>query len=110
VAKYASTSSFDHAFKRLTPQERTEFKEAALLLSRTINEHGFRFPTGGPLDIHSYSGFRRPPAVWSVDWGIGNNGRALFTVDDDIVIWHFVGTHTQIKRWQAEIGPKGLQR
>jgi hypothetical protein len=109
VAKFARTESFDKAVRKLSSQQLAELKDAALLLSKTIDEHGFQFPRGGPLDIHSYSGFRRPPAVWSIDWGRGRDGRALFTVEGDIVVWHFVGTHAQIERWQKAIGPTGLQ-
>ena len=109
MALFSRTSSFDRALRKLTSSEVDEFRAAARLLSRTSDEHGFAFPRGGPLDIHSYSGFRRPPAVWSIDWGAGNDGRALFTVKDDVVVWHFVGTHAQIRRWQTDIGPTGLQ-
>jgi len=25
------------------------------------------------------------------------------------VLWHFVGTHAEIVRWQHDVGPKGLK-
>jgi hypothetical protein len=109
LARFARTESFDNALRKLSPEQRSELRAAALLLSKTIDAHGFQFPKGGPLDIHSYSGFRRPSTVWSIDWGRGRDGRALFTVVDDVVVWHFVGTYAQIARWQRSIGPTGLR-
>ena len=45
-----------------------------------------------------------------MDFGRDNDHRALFTVvDGDTVLWHFVGTHDEIVRWQHVVGPKGLK-
>jgi hypothetical protein len=45
-----------------------------------------------------------------MDFGRDNDHRALFTVvDGDTVLWHFVGTHAEIVRWQQDVGPKGLK-
>lgn len=109
MARYKTTATFDRLVKRLKPARRAELIEACRSLSDIIDERGFDFPAGGPLDLHTYSGFVRPPTVWSMDWGKGNDHRAIFTVEDDLIVWHFVGTHDDIKRWQHEIGGKGLQ-
>ena len=109
MAKYKTTATFDRRAKRLDPTQKDEFREACVALSDEIDANGFNFRSGGPLDLHTYTGFVSPPTVWSMDWGKGNDHRAIFTVEDDLIVWHFVGTHADIKRWQHEIGGKGLQ-
>jgi hypothetical protein len=111
MAKWATTPVFDRRHRKLTRAQKAEFVVAIRLLNATIDEHRFRFPKGGPLDLHTYAGFRRPPAVWSMDFGRDGDHRALFTVvDGDTVLWHFIGTHQQIVRWQDDVGPTGLRR
>jgi len=109
MAKWDCSSAFRRRHKALDDQAKAQFRAAVRELNQVIDEHGFNFPRHGRLDLHSYSGFTRPPAVWSMDFGSGHNHRALFTVRDDVVIWEFIGTHDQIERWQKEIGPRGLR-
>ena len=110
MAKWDTTPVFDRRYRKLTAADKKGFVAAVRVLNGVIEEHGFRFPNSGPLDLHTYAGFHRPPAVWSMDFGRDNDHRALFTVvDGDTVLWHFVGTHDEIVRWQHVVGPKGLK-
>ena len=105
MARYDSTATFDRRHSKLTSMQRAAFRRAVRDLNQVIVENGFAFPKGGTLDLHRYSGFERPPTVWSVDWD--SNGRALFAVAEDVVVWLFIGTHDEIARWQASVGPRG---
>lgn len=109
MAKWDRTSTFRRYYKHLAPNAKAQFREAVVELNKVIAKSGFNFPRHGRLDLHSYSGFARPPAVWSIDFGSGTNHRALFTVRNDVVMWEFIGTHDQIERWQKAVGPRGLQ-
>ncbi len=109
MAKWDRTSAFRRHHKALDEQAKAQFKDAVRELNRIIVEHGFDFSRKGKLDLHTYSGFARPPAVWSMGFGAGSNHRALFAIRNDVVMWEFIGTHDQIDRWQKDIGPKGLQ-
>ncbi len=110
MARWATAATFDRRYRKLSHDQKAAFKRAALALSAEIDANGFAFKSGGPLDLHLYSGFVSPPSVWSMDWGTGNNHRAIFTVENgDIVMWRFLGAHDEIDRWQHETGPKGLQ-
>lgn len=109
MAKFETTATFDRRFGKLTSDQKAAFRDAAVALSAEIDENGFAFKSGGALDLHLYSGFVSPPSVWSMDWGPGNDHRGIFTVRDEVVVWHFVGTHDEIRRWQHSTGPRGLR-
>ena len=102
MAKFEATNEFRRLHSKLTEAQKTAFKDARTLLNAVIAEHGFNFPKGGPLDLHMYTGFEKPPTVWSMDWA--KDGRAIFTVEVDVVVWRFLGTHAQIVRWQRDVG------
>ncbi len=109
MAKWEATGPFQRRVRNLTPHQRTQLSTAISILNALIAEHGFAFPKRGALDLHIYQGFQRPPTVWSMDVGKNSDLRVIFTVNDGVIVWHFVGTHDEIHRWQTTIGPKGLR-
>ena len=110
MAKWDQTSVFHRRYRKLDRRQQGAFRQAVNELNGVIETGGFVFPRGGSLDLHTYSGFERPPALWSMDFATDGDHRALFTIDADVVIWQFIGTHAEIVRWQKEIGPRGLRK
>ncbi len=109
MAKWEATGPFQRRVRNLTPHQRTPLSTAISVLNALIAEHGFAFPKRGALDLHIYQGFQRPSTVWSMDVAKNSDLRAIFTVNDDVIVWHFVGTHDEIHRWLEAIGPNGLR-